>query len=133
MLNTYCDLNTFLRKPLVIKGLNKIDKDGKEIEGKKFIIPGQIPIKFTIKLSGYVEKQDSISKGKTQVTDDEVVNDTKNMVLDIINLDKEHKYNLKDIDENFDDLIVMQALIRAVINYVYEIESDPNSSSPESK
>lgn len=133
MLNTYCDLNTFLRKPLVVKGLNNIDKDGKEVEGDKFTIPGQITVKFTMKLSEYVQKQDSIAKGETQTTDDEVINDTKNMVLEILNLDKQHKYTLKNVDENFDDLIVMQALIKAVINYVYEIDTDPNSNSPESK
>lgn len=132
-MESYCDLNTFLRKPLVIKGLNKIDKDGKEIEGNKFIIPGQIPVKFTMQLSEYVQKQDSISKGEITTTDDEVINDTRNLVLDILNLDKQHKYTLKDVDENFDDLIVMQALIKAVINYVYMIESDPNSDSPQSK
>lgn len=133
MLETYCDLNTFLRKPLVIKGLNKVGKDGKEVKGKEFIIPGQIPIKFTMKLSKYIEDQDSIAKGKTQTTDDEVVNETKNLVLEILNLDKAHKYTIKDVDENFDDLIIMQSLIKAVINYVYMIEANPNSNSPESK
>lgn len=133
MMQTYCDLNTFLRKPLIVKGLNRIGKDGQEIQGKEFIIPGQIPIKFMMELNNYVKEQDSLSKNETAITAEEELKKIKDMVLDIINLDKAHKYTTKDIDENFDDIMVMQALIKAVINYIYEIEADPNSNSPQSK
>lgn len=133
MLENYCDLNTFLRKPLTFKGLNKVDKDGKVVEGTTFVIPGQIPVKFMMELSKYIKTQDSVAKGEVTSTDEEVVSDIKNLVLDILNLDKAHKYTLKDVDENFDDLVILQALIKEVTNYVYMIEADPNCSSPVSK
>lgn len=132
-METYCDLNTFLRKPLIFKGLNKVGKDGQAIEGKKFIIPGQIPVKFMIKLDDYIKEQDDISKGKIKVTDEEMSKKLKDMVLEIINLDHKNKYTMKDVDENFDDLIVLNKIVEQFINYAYMIKSDPNSNSPISK
>ena len=132
-MNTYVDLNSFLRKPLIIKGLNKVDKDGKEIKGKEFIIPAQMPTSFVLKYSAYIQEQNKITNGEVKQSDEEFLNGLYEMVLEIINLDKQHKYTVKDVKENFDDLIILQKVVEVVGNYIYGIESNPNSESPQSK
>lgn len=141
MLNTYCDLNTFLRKPLVIKGLDVKDfefsENGEVVEkvvkeGKKFIIPPSIPLSFVIKISGYIKEQEAISKGELVLSDEEVKDRMEKLVLEIINLNNK-KFTIKDVRENFDDLFTLQIIIKQIINYIYNIQADPNSNSQKSE
>lgn len=121
-MTNYVDLNSFLRKPMVIKGLDQ----------REFIIPSSLPTSFTLKFSQYIQEQDKIKKGEVTKTDEETLNTIKGMVLDIINLDKAHKYTIKDIDNSFDDVLIMSKMIEITANYLFEIENDPNLKSPES-
>lgn len=120
-MQTYVDLNSFLRKPLIMKGL----------DDREFIIPSSISTNFALKFSQYVQEQDKVRKQEIVKTDEETLMDMKTMILDIINLDKAHKYTLKDIEKSFDDMLIMGKVIEIVAQYLYEIENDPNSASHE--
>lgn len=115
-MQTYVDLNSFLRKPLVIKGLDQ----------REFIIPPKIPTSFALKFSQYVQEQDKVAKKEIVKNDEETLLDMKTMILDIINLDKAHKYKILDVEKSFDDMLIMGKVIEIVAQYLYEIETDPN-------
>lgn len=120
----FYDLNEFLRKPLTIKGL----------DGRNFIIPGQIPTIFAVKFNSFLQKQDKVAKGELEMpNDEEVLKNLKEIVLEIINLDKSQKFTAKDVDKSFDDLAILGKVVEIMATFIYKLESSPNLESPQSK
>ena len=110
------DLSILEKEPLIFKGL----------DGEKYTIPGNISTKFTIKLTHYQQQMQKIKK------DEEALEKIKELVVDILNLDKSKNVDMEYLDKHFDDIRVLKLIIQKMIEHIQEITADPNSNSLES-
>ncbi len=104
------DLGLFVKEPLVFKGL----------DGTEYSIPGQVSTKFVLKFSHFEQEAKKIA------TPEDGIKKMQEMVADILSLDTSKKVTVKYVQDKFDDIRMLQAIIREFGNHLRKIASDPN-------
>ena len=112
------DLSVLVREPLTIKNAP---------DGASYIIPGEVSTKFVIKMSSHYQEAQKIKDEK------EALEKLKSLVVEILNLDKTKNVTLEHVEEHFDNIEVLKAIVEATFNHIRKITSDPNLNSPESE
>ena len=62
--------------------------------------------------------------------EEEAYEKIKELVVDILNLDKSKNVDIKYLDEHFDDVRVLKLIVECMMNHVKEIAQDPNFKTP---
>lgn len=112
------DLGLLVQEPLIFKGLDK----------KTYKIPGEISTKLVVKLSKYA--QDVAKLGNNE---EEALEKMKEMVMEILNLDTSKNVDMDYMNQYFDDIRVLKAIIQATMEHIRNIAQDPNSNSLKSE
>jgi hypothetical protein len=111
------DLGLLVKEPLIFK----------DVEGTKYTIPGQISTKFVLKFSYYEQESKKIKNA------DEGIQKLEQMVADILNLDTSKEIDVQYVQDKFDDVRFLKAIVHGFGNHLYSINQDPNFDSPESE
>ncbi|MCG8484006.1 MAG: hypothetical protein MJA31_11900 [Clostridia bacterium] len=107
-MSKYIDLGLLVKDPLIFK----LGED-------EYTIPGQISTKLVLKLSHYDEKIKDQSN-------DEIMLEMQKMVLEILSLDKSKTLTLEDIQDKFDDVRFLKAIVNGFQEHIEDITNDPN-------
>lgn len=108
------DLNLLVQEPLIFKGLDK----------KTYKIPGEISTKLVIKLSKYA--QDVAKLGDDE---EQALQKLKEMVMEILNLDSSKNVDIEYMNQYFDDIRVLKAIVQNTMEHIRTIATDPNSNT----
>lgn len=110
------DLSVYRKEPITIKSLT----------GDEYNIEGNFSTEF------YLYLYDTYSKIQKLQKDDykKALEVMKELVLEIIKLDRSKSPTKETIKEQFNDFNALMAMISGVMKYANEITSDPNSESP---
>lgn len=98
-------------EPLEFKGL----------DGELYTIPSTLSTQFVIRFSKYT---DDIKKLKGN--DEKAFKLMKELVVDILNLDKTKNVDLDHVNKYFDDVRIMKIIIEKTMEHVKQIANDPN-------
>ncbi|MGF7184966.1 hypothetical protein GGQ84_001051 [Desulfitispora alkaliphila] len=116
-MSQYVDLGLLVREPLIFKSPN-----GKE----EYTIPGELNTEFVLKMTKYYKDVTKIDN------DEEAFKKMKQLVLDILSLDKSKNIDMKHIEDNFSDFRVMRAVIEHTMKHIQSISEDENLKFPKS-
>ncbi len=105
------DLSVLIKEPLIFK----------DIRGDEYKIEGSISTEFVIKLTKYAE---DIRKLRNEA---DALGKMKELVIDILNMDKTKKVDMDLINERFDDIRFLKIIIQEMMKHVQDIANDPNS------
>lgn len=108
------DLGLLVRDPLIFR----------DTKGEEYTIPGEVDLGFVMKLMAFQEKMPQI---KSEI---ESIRKGQEMVVDILSLDKSKNITLELVQEKFNDLRYIKAVIGEMMKFIHEIAQDPNSNSP---
>lgn len=112
------DLGVLVKEPLIFKNCP---------DGRDYTIPGEISTKFVIKLSHYQQEIQNLNDNE------EAIKKMKQIVVDILNLDKEKNVDLNYINEHFDNIHVLKTIVEQMMLHIQKIANDPNSNSLQSQ
>lgn len=107
------DLSVLVHEPLIFK----------DIKGEEYKIPGEMDLDFMLKLNAYQEK---IKKVKN---DEESIQLGRQMMVDILSLDKSKSITMDLIKDRFNDIRYMKIIIEETMKFINEIVKDPNLNS----
>ena len=110
------DLSLLFREPLIFK----------DIKGEEYVIPGEIDLDFMLKLNAYQQKIKMVEK------EEDSIHLGRQIMIDILSLDKSKNITLELIKERFNDIPHMKIIIEQTILFINEIAKDPNFNSLES-
>lgn len=105
----------------------KDDLEIKSLKGNIYTIPGNFSTEFYINL---YDKYQKIQSKKKKDEAKEYMQIAKDLALDILKLDKSKNVTMETIENEFDDLNVLIALISEIITYANDINNDPLQVSP---
>lgn len=104
------DLSLLYREPLIFR----------DIKGDEYIIPGDLDLDFMLKLTAYRQKVEKVK------SEEESINLGKQLVIDILSLDKSKDITMDLIKERFNDFRHMRVIIEQTMRFIDEIVKDPN-------
>ncbi len=99
----------------------KEDLEIKSLKGTTYTIPGNFSTDFYINLLDKYQKLDA----KKNSSPAEYIKIAKDFALEILSLDKTKTITSELIEEEFNDINVLRALLTGVMNYANEISNDP--------
>lgn len=117
-MSNFVDLSVLVREPLTIKGAP---------DGETYVIPGNIPTEFVLTLQ---KKYNDIHTKDYEIEDE--VRILKELIVDILNLDRTKKINIDYVNQYLDDVLILGKILQATMNHIKRIEEDENLSSPKS-
>ncbi|MEA4926303.1 MAG: hypothetical protein VB084_13455 [Syntrophomonadaceae bacterium] len=110
------DLSLLHREPLIFR----------DIKGDEYVIPGNLDLDFVLKLTAY---RQNVEKVKSE---EESINLGRQMMIDILSLDKSKEITMNLIKERFNDIRYMKIIIEHTMRFIDEIVKDPNLITLES-
>ncbi len=110
------DLSLLVREPLIFK----------DIKGEEYVIPGEIDLDFMLKLNAYQQKIKKVEKEEDSITLG------RQMMMDILSLDKSKNITMDLVKERFNDVRHMKIIIEQTMLFINDIVKDPNFNSLES-
>ncbi|EHQ90167.1 hypothetical protein [Desulfosporosinus youngiae] len=110
------DLSVLVRDPLIFR----------DIKGEEYVIPGEVDLDFMLKINAYQERIKKVTK------EEDSINLGRQMMIDILALDKSKDITMDLIKERFNDIRHMKIIIEQTILFIRDIVKDPNSLSLES-
>lgn len=110
------DLSLLVREPLIFK----------DIKGEEYVIPGEIDLDFMLKLNAYQQKIKNVNN------EEDSINLGRQMMIDILSLDKSKHITIDLIKERFNDIRHMRIIIEQTMLFINEIVKDPNFQCLES-
>lgn len=119
-MSKYIDLGLFVREDLVF---GVPIGDGKE---ERFNIPGGVSTGFVLKMSKYQQDIKEID------TNEIAILKMKEIVKDILNLDKTKDVDIDYIEKYLDDVKILSIIFEKTMEHIKDIAEDENLNSPQS-
>ncbi|WP_346874234.1 hypothetical protein [Clostridium sp. UBA5988] len=104
------DLGTIVKEPLVFQNCP---------DGKTYNIPGGISTEFVLQ----IQKMQTDLNG---LTEGESVDKLFDILVIILNLDKEKNVDKEYVKMHFDNIRLINAIVNSVMEHINEIANDPN-------
>ena len=118
-MSNYIDLSLFTREDLVFG----VPKEGGEIED--FNIPGAISTGFVLKMSKYKQDMEKIN------SDEIAIVKMKEIVRDILNLDKTKDVDVEYIERYLDNVKLLGLIFEKTMEHIQDVAEDENLNSPQ--
>lgn len=123
-MSKYIDLSLFVKEDLTFGVPIGKDENG-EIQIEKFNIPGSISTGFVLKMSKYKQDMEKIK------TDEVAIVKMKEIVRDILNLDKTKNIDTEYIEKYLDDVKILGLIFEETMKHIKEVAEDENLNSPQ--
>lgn len=104
------DLGTIIKEPLVFKNCP---------DGKTYTIPGGISTDFVLQIQKLQGDLNGLTEGES-------VDKLFDILVIILNLDKEKNVDKEYVKMHFNDIRIINAIVNSVMEHINEIANDPN-------
>lgn len=123
-MSKYIDLSLFVKEDLTF-GVPIGKNENGELIIEKFNIPGSISTGFVLKMSKYKQDMEKIK------TDEVAIVKMKEIVRDILNLDKTKNIDTEYIEKYLDDVKILGLIFEETMKHIKEVAEDENLKSPQ--
>lgn len=123
-MSNYIDLSLFTREDLIFGVPIGKDESG-EMKIEKFNIPGSISTGFVLKMSKYKQDMENIN------SDEVAIVKMKEIVRDILNLDKTKDVDVEYIERYLDNVKLLGLIFEKTMEHIQDVAEDENLNSPQ--